>query len=181
MAALSASVRDMIRLLSPRTMAWTLWPSPTSCAPRRRHRAGPCQPTYWREKRYLTKLAALFAIRLPSPRHARGENQRRSAHCPGRARQQDHPSLQRFPVARYRHRRWHTRFTLARICDHRQSDPDCPFVGASYSQSADARWLVVDQAGCHPASCRAGNRRDVDYNGLSEGEKNQLLAFLDSL
>ena len=123
---------------------------------------GACQPRYWREKPCLTKLAALFATRLRSPRRAPGRKSmaERSLSRPRSATRSS--TLTAISCCTTSVRATAYPFYPCPSCDHRQSNPDCPFVGASNSQSADARWLVVDQTGCHPASCRAGSRRDVE-------------------
>jgi hypothetical protein len=76
-------------------------------------------------------------------------DKRRCVHRSERIGEQDHPSVQRFLVARHRHRRWHPLVTHTRIRDDSKSDPYGPAVGAQDTESADARWPVVHEAGSY--------------------------------
>ena len=69
-----------------------------------------------------------------------------------------------------------------RICMDGKSDAHGSAVGAADSKPPDARWPVVHHAGSDSASCRPGReRKESIYNVLSQTQKNQLLAFLNSL
>ena len=104
-------------------------------------------------------------------------------HGAGRARQQDHPSLQRLPAARHRHRRRHPVPADGRVRVDREPDPHGAALGAADAQSPDARRPLVHQAGGDRAPRGPGRERDgaISTRCPRGRAESQLLAFLDSL
>ena len=83
-------------------------PSPTSCAPPRRRRAARSPPTSQAGDALFANVGCAMC-HVPSITTARAGTAINGGAfiVPAGARQQDHPSLQRLPVARHRHRRRH--------------------------------------------------------------------------
>ena len=142
---------------------------------------GPIARTYWREKRCLTKLAALFAIRLPSPRRAPGRINGGAFTVPAALGNKIiHPysdfllhdigtgdGIPVLPLPEY-----------ATTANQIRTAP----LWALRTRNRlmhDGLSLTKQDAIQRHAGQGAG--ATSNYNGLSEGEKNQLLAFLNSL
>ena len=88
---------------------------------------GPITPTYRRAKRLFNKVGC-GACHTPSISTARAGHAINGGAftVPSRARQQDHPSVQRFPAARHRHGRRHPGVARAGVRDDRDQIRTAP-------------------------------------------------------
>ena len=84
-------------------------------------------------------------------RAGRHANQRKRPQGIEGARQQGHPSLQRFPPARHWHRGWHPVPADAGIRSDRTADQDCTALGTTDPQSPDARRAELHEGRSDPA------------------------------
>ena len=108
-------------------------------------------------------------------------DQRRRVHRSGGARQQDHPSVQRLPVARHRHGRRHPGAADAGVCVDGATDPYGAVVGTADAQSPDARRLSFTKEEAierHAGQATAGSQR---FGALTAAQKPLLMKFLNSL
>ena len=130
----------------------------TSCARPRRRRAGAITTRTSSPARQLFNAGRLQHLPRADDHDGAAGNghQRRRAHGAGRARQQDHPSVQRLPAARHRHRRRHPIQPTAEFAADGEPDADGAALGPADAQPAHARRAHVHAGRSDPAPRRAG-------------------------
>ena len=157
----------------PRTTASTSSRSPTSCASTKAPSRGPITADVTAGEAVFARVgcADLPRRRRSPPRRPARSINGGALHGAAGARQQDHPSVQRLPAARHRHRRRHPDPADAGVRRHREPDAHGAAVGAAHAQPADARRPVVHQAGGDSTPRGQANPTRLRFNALSRAQK----------